>query len=61
MTFLKTAFRQRAYDGKWERIAQVPDEANYYYYTNDNGDQVTVKATKWITIGVYDYLFDLEA
>lgn len=60
MTILETTFRQRAYDGKWERLARVPDTANYYYYENDNGDPITVKYSKWIVIGVYDYLFDME-
>lgn len=60
MNILKTAFKQRAYDGKWERLALVPDPENYYYYKTDNGETVTITAKKWITIGVYDYLFDLE-
>ena len=60
MNILETTFRQRAFDEKWERLAKVPDPEHYYHYTNENGDKIVVKATKWITIGVYDYLFDME-
>lgn len=60
MTVLETAWKQRAYDGKWERIAKIADHENAYSYPNEAGNKVYVVPEKWITIGVYDWLFDEE-
>jgi hypothetical protein len=56
MRILETQFRQRPYDGKWERLAKVPAEEHNYTYVTDNGDKVTLHRNKWIAIGVYDML-----
>jgi hypothetical protein len=60
MTVLETQFKQRAYDGKWERIVKVLDEDNMYSYTNEYGSRVTMIPEKWITVGVYDYLLEIH-
>lgn len=60
MTILEEQFRQRAFDGKWERIARIIDHANKYTFTNEAGNEVSYIPEKWITVGVYDYLMDLE-
>ena len=53
-------FKQRAYDGKWERIEKVFDLENTYYITSESGNRVAMIPEKWITTGVYDYLMELE-
>ena len=60
MTVLETQLKQRAYDGKWERIVKVLDEDNMYSYTNEYGSRVTMIPEKWITVGVYDYLLEIH-
>jgi len=58
MVVLETSFRQRAFDGKWERTAKIMDFANRYSYKNEAGHKVSLIPEKWICIGVYDYLID---
>lgn len=60
MRYLETAFKQRAYDGKWMRLAKVRDEENAYVYQSDNGDPISIIPTKWIIVGVYDLLGEWE-
>jgi len=60
MQILETAFKQRAFDGKWERLGKIRDEANAYVYKSESGNPVSVIPFKWIILGVYDYLFDLD-
>lgn len=60
MQILEEDFKQRAYDGKWERIGKIMDMDNAYSYTNENGGRVTLIPEKWITLGVYDYLLTVE-
>lgn len=57
MEYIKTEFRQRAYDGKWEKIALIADVENAYSYKMDADSNVTVTyiPEKWVTVGVYDY------
>jgi hypothetical protein len=58
MKILDTQFKQRAYDGKWERVVKVPDHDNSYAYTTEGGNVITILPEKWITVGVYDLLGD---
>lgn len=60
LNVLETQFKQRAYDGKWERIARIMDYDNKYVYKSETGQKMTYIPTKWITIGVYDYLMEIE-
>lgn len=60
MNVLETAFRQRAFDGKWERIVKIVDEDNAYTYINEYGNRATTIPLKWVTVGVYDYLMEIE-
>ena len=60
MTIIETEFKQRAYDGKWQRLAKIADHENAYSYPNEAGNKVYVVPEKWICVGVYDYLFDEE-
>ena len=60
MEILEYQFKQRAYDGKWERIARILDKENEYSYTNEYGNKTTYIPTRWITVGVYDLLGELE-
>lgn len=60
LTILETQFKQRAYDGKWERIGKIIDTDNTYSFKNENGNMTTLIPTKWVTLGVYDYLMSIE-
>lgn len=60
MIVLEEQFKQRAFDGKWERIVRTMDYANKYSFTNEVGNKVTYISEKWVTVGVYDYLIELE-
>lgn len=60
LNVLETQFNQRAYDGKWERIAKVVDYDNQYTYSTESGSRVTLIPEKWVTIGVYDYILSVE-
>ena len=57
---LETTLKQRAFDGKWERIAKIVDFDNKYTYQTESGSKVTLVPEKWITIGVYDYIMEFE-
>ena len=56
---LAEEFKQRAFDGKWERIVKVLDEENAYSCIGENGSRMTYIPDKWITVGVYDYLMEV--
>jgi hypothetical protein len=60
LNVLETQFNQRAYDGKWERIAKVVDYDNQYTYSTESGSRVTLIPEKWVTIGVYDLIGELQ-
>ena len=60
MNILETQFVQRAYDDKWERIARVMDYDNKYVYKSESGQKMTYIPTKWVTVGVYDAMMEIE-
>lgn len=60
MTVLETQFKQRAYDGKWERVIKVMDFENKYDYKTESGTKVSLIPEKWVTVGVYDFLLSFE-
>ena len=60
MNVLDTQFKQRAFDGKWERIIKILDHDNAYVYTTDAGSKVRLIPEKWVTVGVYDYIISFE-
>jgi hypothetical protein len=60
MNILETQFVQRDYDGKWEKLAKVMDYDNKYVYKSESGSNLTYIPTKWMTVGVYDMLAELE-
>ena len=60
MNILETQFKQREFDGKWERMVLIMDDENSYSYKTETGSTVYQIPTKWVTVGVYDYLADLE-
>lgn len=60
MTILEEQFKQRAFDGKWERVVRIMDHANKYSFTNEAGNKVSYIPEKWVTVGVYDYMMELE-
>jgi hypothetical protein len=59
LNILETDFKQRAFDGKWERIAKIVDYDNRYTYTTDSGSKVTLIPEKWVTLGVYDLMMEI--
>ena len=59
MNVLETAFKQRAFDGKWERIVKIMDLDNSYSFVNENGNRTTLIPEKWVTVGVYDYMMEI--
>ena len=58
LNILETQFKQRAYDGKWERIAKVMDYEQKYTYVTESGQKISLIPEKWITVGVYDYMME---
>lgn len=60
LNVLETQFKQRAYDGKWERIAKIIDYENKYTYSTESGSRVTLIPEKWVTVGVYGYMMELQ-
>ena len=60
MNILETQFVQRAYDGKWEKLAKVMDYDNKYVYKSESGSNLTYIPTKWMTVGVFDLLAEFE-
>lgn len=59
MQVLETQFKQRAFDGKWERIVKIMDLDNAYSFVNENGNRTTLIPEKWVTVGVYDYMMEI--
>ena len=59
MQVLETSFKQRAFDGKWERIVKIMDLDNSYSFVNENGNRTTLIPEKWVTVGVYDYMMEI--
>ena len=60
MNILETQFKQREFDGKWEKLAKVMDYDNKYVYKSETGSNLTYIPTKWMTVGVFDYMMELE-
>ena len=60
MNILETAFKQRQDDGKWEKLAKVMDYDNKYVYKSESGSNLTYIPTKWMTVGVFDYVGEFE-
>lgn len=60
MNILETAWKQRDYDGKWEKLAKVMDYENKYVYKSESGGNLTYIPTKWTTVGVFDLLAEIE-
>lgn len=56
---LAEEFKQRAYDGKWQRWIKIPDEDNAYTYTSESGSRFTLVPETWVVAGVYDYLMEI--
>lgn len=52
--------KQRAYDNKWEHLAKIQDKENSYVHKSETGQRVTYTPEKWITIGVYDLLGEID-
>jgi hypothetical protein len=60
MAILETQFKQREFDGKWERIGKIVDFDNKYTYETESGSKITIIPEKWLTLGVYDYLMEFQ-
>jgi hypothetical protein len=60
MNVLETQFKQRAFDGKWERIVKIVDYENKYSYETESNSRVTLIPEKWVTVGVYDLMLEFE-
>jgi len=58
MQVLDTAFKQRAKDGKWERMIKTLDYDHKYSFISEEGKRVTLVPEKWITVGVYDLMME---
>jgi hypothetical protein len=59
VSVMETQFRQRAYDGKWERLGKIIDYDNKYTYQTSSGSSVALIPEKWITVAVYDYIMEI--
>lgn len=60
MNVLETQFKQRQYDGRWEKVVRVMDHDNKYVYKTETGSRMTYTPEKWMTVGVYDMIGELE-
>jgi hypothetical protein len=60
LNVLETQFKQREFDGKWERIAKIMDYENKYTYSTESGQKVSLIPEKWVTVAVYDYMLELQ-
>jgi hypothetical protein len=60
MTVLAEEFKQRAFDGKWQRWVKYLDVNNAYTFTNEIGSRVTLIPEAWVVTDVYDYLLTVE-
>lgn len=60
MVVLEEEFKQRAFDGKWQRWVKTMDTENMYTYTNEYGSSITLIPDKWIVTDVYDYIINME-
>lgn len=60
MVVLETCFKVRKFDNKVERLAKIMDFANRYSYRNESGNRISLIPEKWICIGVYDFITELE-
>ena len=58
MRILETKLVQREYDGRWEKIAKVSDDRDYYRYKDEHGNMVTLTSPYWITLAVYDFIME---
>lgn len=58
MKILDTKIVQRAYDGRWEKIAKILDHENSYSYREDTGKTTYSVPSKWITITVFDFIME---
>ncbi len=58
---LEYEFKSRAYDGKWQLLGKVLDTDNSYSYKTESGNKITLTPEKWITLVVYDYLWEAIA
>jgi hypothetical protein len=54
MFILATEYRQRAFDGKWEKLIKISDLDNSYSYTNENGNRAVQVPDKWLCVDVQD-------
>lgn len=59
VSVLETQFRQRAYDGKWERLGKIIDYDNKYTYQTSSGSSVALIPEKWIVLGVYGLMMEI--
>ena len=57
---LEEEFKQRAFDGKWQRWIKIADEDNAYSCVNEAGNRYTTVPEMWVVADVYDYLLTIE-
>ena len=49
---LAEEFKQRAFDGKWERIVKIMDLDNTYTFIGENGSRMSHIPMKWVTVEI---------
>lgn len=52
---IKTEYKQRKYDMKWQKLIKIADLENRYSYKDASGNINNITPTKWICAGVFDY------
>ena len=60
MKVYEEEFKQRAFDGKWQRWIKIPDPDNAYTYRTETGSSYTLVPETWVVSDVYDYLLTIE-
>jgi hypothetical protein len=56
MNIIRSEFKQRQFDGKWQELGLIEDRDNAY--PDDTG--LIFIPVKWITLNVYDYLMEIK-
>jgi len=56
---IRTEWKQREYDGKWQLLGLIMDQENSYTYFSETGAPYTIVPERWITVKVYDLLMEI--
>lgn len=59
MIVLETQYKQRAFDGYWQKWVKTFDYDNKYTFNNENGNTVSYIPEKWVVTAVYPLMMEI--